>query len=244
MSLAEYQSAAKRVCFDREAAPDDLARLGSKERWLIYRRMVRARLIKVVEAALPRTHAALDEPAFLELVASWLASAAPDTRYFRAVPEGFAAHALAQLRASHDVPSWLPELLEYELRTWALKYLPDVEVTASDFDFDAVPVLDPSVELIELQHPVQKKPTPEGGYKPSPTFVCLYRSQAHEAMTWTLSPITAALMVHWKLGELSVAESVREVCEKRGRAIDQRFLDTLSGLIADFLDRGVLRGSR
>ncbi|MBC7174007.1 MAG: hypothetical protein H5U40_16315, partial [Polyangiaceae bacterium] len=62
--MHERGRAITRVCFDASPSEQDLALLGSRERWLLYRSMVRGRLVKVVHSALPRSRAAHGEAAF------------------------------------------------------------------------------------------------------------------------------------------------------------------------------------
>jgi hypothetical protein len=244
VSLSAYQSAARRVCFQREPSAEDLATLGSAERWLIYRSMVRARLIKVVHAALPRTRKALGEPAMERWLDAWLADAPPDTRLFREVPERFVAYAEPRLREAADAPDWVADLAEYEITTWRVKYLESEPGEVVEFHFDRAPAVNPTVTLLHLAHPVLRRPTPEEGYAAEETHLCVYRSADNEAVTWRLNPTAAALLEAWGPGDRPLSETVRAVTQARGTTLDQGYLEKLSAMLADFLERGILLGSR
>ena len=244
MSLAAYQSAARRVCFGREASDEDLAVLGSAERWLLYRSMVRARFIKVVKAALPRTRTALGDEAWLTWIGEWLAESAPSTRYFREVPEGFAAYAVPRLRASSDLPAWVADLAEYEVTTWRVKYVEAIPEGLVEFHFDRAPATNPTLTLLRLAHPVHRKPTPREGFAPEETHLAVYRSADNESITWQVNPMAAALIEAWIPGDRPLSESVKAVAEARGTALGQAFLEKLSAMLADFLERGILLGSK
>ena len=53
--LADHAKAMQRVCFGAEPSEADLELLGSRERWLVYRDLVRNRLNHVIRVALART---------------------------------------------------------------------------------------------------------------------------------------------------------------------------------------------
>ena len=61
--------------------------------------------------------------------------------------------------------------------------------------------------------------------------------------TWVLNDIAAALLDAFADGQGSLAERVQAVTKARDVAIDEHFLERLSAMLADFLERGVLLGS-
>jgi hypothetical protein len=98
--LAERAQAMQRVCFGAEPSEADLAMLGSRERWLVYRDMVRHRLVEVVGVAFARTKEALGQEEFGRVVDAWMNAGGPRTRYLRHVPDELAKLA---------IPAWQSE---------------------------------------------------------------------------------------------------------------------------------------
>ena len=240
--LREHFNRMQRVCFDEAAANDDLGRLGNEPIWLIYRSMVRNRLVGLIRTALPRSEAAIGEGVFSKMLDSWLADHGPSTRYFRHVPSEFVEFALPKLGSKH--PNWVPDLMRYEIAGWEVKHGPSDHPTVGEFAFDKCPVMNPALRLLRLGFSVHEKPTPKDGYPPNETQLCVYRNADHEAITWTLNPIAADIVEAWIPGGKTTTECIQAITQKRGIAIDENFLEKLSTLLADFLEKGILLGSR
>ncbi len=229
-----------RICFDAEPREDDLELLGSRERWLLYRSLVRNRLFKLAHTAFPRTLAAMSVGAFDAIVAAWLAAGPPRTRYFFLVPLELGTFALEQMP---EAPAHVADLLRYEIVCWRVRQKAVTMPEAAEFSFDRPPVLHPTLEVVSLGHPVHLV-APGAAEAEKPTRLCVYRNRSEVAEALSLNPLAHALLEDWLAGERTVAESVRRVTSARGTAIDQRFVETLGALIADLLERGVLLGSR
>lgn len=240
--LREHLETIQRVCFDEAPSEADLETLGARDRWQTYRRMVRTRLVEVIHIALARTAEAVGEEALSSHIARWLAQRGPTTRYFRQVPIEFAAFVLPALE-QHDIP-WLADLARYEIACWAAKHGPGDHAPVTTFSFERAPVVNPVLTVLRLSHPVHEGPTPDTGYTPQHTCLCVYRDPKHAAVTWTLNPVAADLVEAWAPGIETVAESVKAVAAARGTLIDTRFIEKLSEMIADFIDRGILLGSQ
>ena len=240
--LEELQRHALDTCFKRAPTDADFERLGDAKRWRVYRSMVRARLRRVNEAALPRTRRALGDAAFGELFSAWLDEAPPRTRYFREVPMGLLEHALPCL--AQDERPWLADLARYELATWRVKQLDDREVPpTSDLSFDRPPVLTPALELLDVGWSVHRARKTHD-YRKGPFHLAIYRSRDHRAVTMELNPLARDLVKSWRGGDEPLTERVRRVAEERNTAIDQGFLESLGAMLADFLERGIVLGSR
>ena len=240
--LREHLETIQRVCFAPTPSDADLAALGAPERWATYRRMVRARLVEVIHAALPRTLAAMGEETLSELIARWLAQRAPRTRYFYDVPAEFVEFVLPMFQK--DPRPWVEDLARYEIARWAAKHGPSEQAPVTAFSFDHPPVMNPTLAVLRLSYPVHEKPTPADGYAPKETLLCVYRDGNHKPVTWTLNPMAADLVEAWTVGNESVAESVQAVAAARRSAITENYIEKLSEMIADFIDRGILLGSR
>lgn len=240
--LSEREAAIARVCFDAEPSRTDLESLGSPDRWLLYRRMVRHRLKKVTSTALPRTKRVLGEERFETMIAAWFAAGGPRARYFRNVPIDFCRLALPRWKA--QAPPWVAELAELEIAIWSVKYASSEHPPASDFAFDKPPLLTPALEILRFAYPVHRTPAPPEGYAPEPTLLCIYRDQEHQPVTWTLNTLAADLIEAWVPGDRTVAETVQTVAAAHNTEISPAFVDKLATMIADFLGRGVLLGGR
>ncbi|MGB5809777.1 MAG: putative DNA-binding domain-containing protein [Polyangiales bacterium] len=230
------------VCFGAEPSAEDLAALGSRERWLVYRDLVRHRLRHVVGVALSRTKEVIGAEAFDRGVDEWLSSGGPATRYFRHVPRDFHTHASSTWRGAE--PGWLAALSEYEITCWDVRYAPSYPGGVDEFAFDRVPILNPALSVLRLSHPVHLGPTPSEGYDQGDTVVCVYRNREHKPVPWTLNAIAADLVEAWAQGDATVTETVQRVAATHGVEIGPAFVEKLSAMIADFLTRGILLGGR
>lgn len=240
--LADHARAMHRVCFDAEPSEADLAFLGSRERWLVYRDLVRTRLVGVVDAALPRTKAAMGEEGLIRLINDWMSSGGPTTRYFRHVPSELVAFGLPILR-EHAKP-WLADLARYEVTHWNVRHAPPNPVPDAELTFDAPPVVGRAVSLLRLDHPAHESPTPDAGYAREPVILCLHRNDEHRVVPQTLNPLAADLLEAWQRGDATVAESVERVAASHGVEIGPAFVEKLSAFIADFITKGILLGGK
>jgi hypothetical protein len=234
--LADRAKAMQRVCFDAEPNEADLELLGSRARWLVYRELVQNRLVRVVSAALARTKAAIGDERFGRTVGDWLSTGGPKTRYLRYVPAELADFAIP-IWQDNEAP-WLAELARFEIVSWSVRHAardPDPE---TEFAFDRRPVLSPAVEVIRLEYPVHRKPTPAAGYEPDRTLLCVYRDAEHRASNKTLNALAADLLDAWKRADETVAESVQRIAAQHQTEISPAFVEKLSTLIADFIIGG------
>jgi hypothetical protein len=240
--LADHVRAIQRVCFDSKPSSADLERLGSRERWLVYRELVRTRLHGVIAAALPRTKKALGDEAFTRVVAEWLSTGGPTTRYFRHVPNDFAEFAIPIWRDTAE--AWLADLGRYEMTSWWVRHAPPNPVPGAELSFESRPVVASAVRVLRLDHPVHDEPPGGETYARRTTLLCLYRNAQHRAVPIALNPLAADLLEAWQRGEESVAESVERIAREHDTPIGPGFIEKLSALIADFVDEGVLLGGR
>ncbi len=231
--LSEQLKAMQRVCFAAEPSETDLARLGSPERWLVYRELVRNRLQHVSGVALSRTKAAVGDDAFAAAFADWLAGGGPRTRYVREVPLELADHAI-RIWAQAE-PPWVAELARFEAAEWRVRHAPPIPPTTDEFAFDRRPHLKTALEVLRLAYPVHRAPTPGAGYDREPTLLGVYRDENHRPKAKVLNPLAADLLEAWKRSNETVTESVQRVAAAHRTDITPAFIEKLSTLIADFL---------
>ena len=240
--LTERAEAMHRVCFDSEPREADLALLGSRDGWLVYRDLVRTRLVEVIEAAFPRTKGAVGTSSFRQVVEEWLATGGPRTGYFSHVPSE-----LAQLGVpvwQRTATPWIAYLGRYEAARWVVRHAPPDPEPVADFAFDTRPVVATGLAILRLGHRVHETPTPANGYANEPVVLCIHRDSRHRAAAQSLNPLAAHLLEAWQRGEETVAHSVHRVAAEHGTEIGPIFVDKLSTLITNFLEQGILRGGR
>lgn len=238
--LADHAKAMQRVCFGSEASEADLDLLGSPERWLVYRELVRNRLHHVIGVALARTKNATGKDAFHGAVDEWFNTGGPTTRYLRYVPSELAEFAIPIWQRT-EAP-WIADLAGYEITAWEVRHGPPDPTPSHEFAFDRRPVLAATVKVLRLAYPVHNRPTPDAGYEPDPTILCLYRDRNHKAIPRKLNPLAADLLDAWREADQTVAESVQKIAAAHNTEIGPDFIEKLSTLIADFSERGILLG--
>ncbi|MBW2508060.1 MAG: putative DNA-binding domain-containing protein [Deltaproteobacteria bacterium] len=240
--LVDTAKAMQRVCFDAEPSEEDLALLGSRERWLVYRSLVRARLVGVVEAALPRTASVIGRDSFARSIDEWLSTGGPKTRYFRQVPNELADLAIPIWRNTAE--PWIADLARYEITSWSVRHAPPNRVPDAELSFDARPVVGTAVAIVRLDYSVHETPIPASGYERQPVILCVYRNEKHRSMTQILNPLAADLLEAWQRETETVTQSVQRVADAHGTAIGPAFIEKLSELMTKFTEQGILLGGQ
>jgi hypothetical protein len=246
MSLVDLQRAAVELCCGPEPSSERLAALGDERIWRLYRELIRKRLLGELRIALPRTHEAAGSETFARAFDHHMQSDSPRTRFFHAVVGAFADSAAPLFRADPALPPQLGDLCAYEAALWTVSDLDDrVPPNVAEFAFDRPPLLAPALRLLALRFAVHAPPAPSG-YEPSEFYLCIHRRpEEKQAKTWTLNALTFALMRRFESEPLlRVDEAVQRIAAERGIAVDEAFLDRLCTVLADFIERGILLGSR
>ena len=245
MALVDLERAVVALCFGPMPSEEQLAAVGEPRVWGVYRRLVRSRFREEHKRAFKRTYALLGREAFEDVLVHHLAHDPPRTRYFHAIAAELARSAVPYLRARADVPAYAADLLAYEAALWTVSDLPDWLAEApSEVGFDKRPVLAPALRLLALDHPVHDARA-EALYAPKPTYLCVHRRpQDKRARTWVVNAMSHALLLRFSRGDETIADSVRHVASARGAAVDTRFVDGLSSVLATAIERGVLLGGR
>lgn len=244
MSLAEVEQAVTRICFALEPQPSDLAITGpDKERWLLYRHMVRQRLFDMLCQGIVRTRKALGDKALQSWFDQWLADDPPRTRFIREIVPAFAAWAGPQFASDAQLPPWLGDVLLLESARWEVGYLPNVLPKHIEFSFEKRPVVSRALRMLKTTYAVHEKE--EAAHYPNVnTNLCVYRKpDTNNAETWVLNDIAATLLRTWQLETATITESIQQLSTTRAIAINTSFIEGLSTMLADFLKRGILIGS-
>jgi hypothetical protein len=245
MALIDLQRAVVEVCFAAEPPKEQLAELGNERIFGIYRDAVRSRLRGELEVAFERTFAAAGADAVERAFSRFLSSDPPRTRFFHAVAGSFATSAVPFFASEPDLPPYVADLCAYEAALWAVSDLPDrVLGPVVELSFDKQPVLSPALRLLVLRHAVHAAPT-DAGYAGGEHYLCVHRPPDEKrGKPWTLNAVTFDLMQRFVEGGDTVAQAVQQVAVQRGFAVDEKFLDGLCTVLADFIDRGVILGGR
>ena len=246
MSLIDLQRAAVELCCGPSPTSEQVAAIGDERVWRLYRELIRKRLLGELKIALKRTYAAAGAEAFERAFDQHLQTDPPRTRYFHGVVGEFVRSAVPLFRSSPGLAPYVGDLAEYEGALWAVADLDDrVPSAPAEFAFDRPPWLAPALRVLALRHAVHVAPEPSG-YANAETYLCIHRRPDETtARTWTLTAVTFALMQRFlEAPSATVSEAVQEVARERGIVVDQAFVDGLCTVLADFIERGILLGSR
>jgi hypothetical protein len=238
MGLIDLQRQILSLCFEATPSEASLSMLGQREAWLTYRDMIRDRLLRELRIALPRTRALVGESTFLAAFAHHLAHQPPRTRFFRALVSEFVASALPLWAADPQLPSACCDLARYELALWEVRDLADQPDEAlAELSFERVAVVSRALRLLALEHAVRAGEALDA----RPQFLCIHRpSDTERPKVWLLTASTFQLLERLAREDKSVSDVIKETAPR----IDAEYLDSLCGTLAQFLELGIILGSR
>lgn len=238
MGLIDLQRQILSVCFEETPSEASLAALGQRDAWLTYREMIRERLLRELRIALPRTLVLVGEQAFHAAFAHYLAHQPPRTRFFRELVAELVACALPLWAADSTLHPACGDLARYELALWEVRDLAAVpEEPPGDFSFEGVAVVSRALRLLALDYAVR----PEDKLAAEATFLCVQRPEdAERGQVWKLTPSTFQLLSLLAREDKPASEVIRSMAPR----IDAKYLDSLCGTLAQFLEAGIILGSR
>jgi hypothetical protein len=241
VALIDLERAMVALCFRAAPTPEELAQLGDVAGFQVYRELVRERLGRELRAALPRSHAAVPAELFERTFVWHLEHRPPRSRYFRDVVPEFVDSALPLWAAEASLPSHCSDLLRYELALWEVADLEhEPGLAPLELAFDRVPIASPALRLLALEHTVQLK-----DIEHTPTWLCVHRAaDSDRPRTYRLNQTTHGLLSRLCSGSETVTESVNRLAAEQGTRIDARYVDGLCEALAQFLELGILLGSR
>jgi hypothetical protein len=244
-ALVDLERDVVELCFGPEPDAEQCRRLGDERVWRIYRDSIRNRLRGELKVAFKRTAAAAGD-AFEDAFAEFLRSAPPRTRFFHAVVSSFADSAVPCFARLAGAPPYLADLCAYEAALWEVSDLPDaVPGELAEFAFDRGLVLSPALRWLALGHAVHVEPDADGGYARGECYLCVHRRpEEKKARTWTVNAVTYDLMQRLAGSGDTVAEALQHVAVQRALAVDDKFVEGLCSVLADFLERSIILGAR
>jgi hypothetical protein len=238
MGLIDVQRQILSLCFDATPSEETLESLGERDVWLTYREMIRERLMRELRLALPRTYRLAGAEVFEAAFAYHLQHDPPRTRFFREVVSEFVATAL-QLWAADTARC---DLARYELALWEVRDLDAAaDIAPSEFSFERVALMSRALRLLSLSHAV--RPGDDLGARQQ--FLCIARaSDAERAKVFSLTPTTFQLLQRLVREDNIVSDVVKQLATASGARIDAAYLDKLCETLAQFLEVGIILGSR
>jgi hypothetical protein len=252
VSSLSYQAELRDALFASDPPEAVFAALGANpERWKVYRRMVRLRFAESIEHAFERLLAVVGADCFRAIIWQFLAEAPPRSHYLRDVPGEFLRFFEENRNAlmrTYVLPGYALDLARYE---WAeLETAYSFEETGAaevgPLDMHRVAVLSPALCLIDLAYPVHRMGTDghDDAMQPAPFSLCLYRdAKTHDVAVLELTPVTGAMLNLMECRNMPLTEVVRNAAQRVGVTVDVAFVEALSTLLADLIERGVLLGS-
>ena len=246
MALIDEQRAVLSVCFEAEPPEAALAALGNRDVWLLYRELTRDRLWREIEFALPRTCAALERGLLERTFTQHLDRDPPRTRFFHRVVQSFADSALISWQAEPAVPDAVRDLLRYEAALWEVS---DLEAEPAgprvEFAFDRVPVVSSALRLLQLSHAVHLPPEPDGHCREGEFWLCIQRGSSDaRPQTWRFNRTTFALLADFQRADAIASESVQRVARSLGAKVTPQYVERLCETLAQWIEVGILLGSR
>jgi len=252
VSYEAYQSQLRDVLLAETPLETDISSLGDKpERWRAYRRMVRSRFYEVTSHAFERLIGVIGLERFHALVDRFLGEAPPRSPYLRDVPGELVAFVESQwdeIVAVTSLPPYSLDLMRYEWAELDAAYSHE-EVRPSDvvpLVMDKRAVLSPAHRLLHLGFAVNRLGADgdDSEVTRGPTALCLYRDPTtHDVETLELTPVAAAILAGIERDHASLTEVVRNASGEKNVEVDVAFVEALSALLADLVERGVLLGS-
>lgn len=246
MALIDVERAVLSVCFRAEPPEAALRALGDRERWLLYRDLTRDRLLREIQFALPRSCAALGDTHLQTTFREHLERDPPRTRFFREVVLAFVTSALQTFEGESNLPSHARDLLRYEAALWEVS---DLEAAAAghvaEFSFDRVPVVTPALRLLHVTHAVHLPADAAGSCTAGDFWLCVQLDPEDvRCRTWSLNRTSYLLLAEFQRAERNAADGVQHVAKQLGRRVTQQFVDHLCESLAQWIEVGIVVGSR
>jgi hypothetical protein len=247
MELAAYQRAFMRMSFALEPDERDLAAVGAREQALLYRHMIRARLLGMAKVAFKGALLALGEELFAGGFARYLSQAPPRSALIRDVIGDFGCFARGDALLTANAPAYLCDLLCFEEHKWRLAYVlaPLVERAAlRELDFVGRPVWNPVFGCLSLTRPVHTLEAGVAALTVGPCELFMYRPPGSDEVRWYKADAFFAALVRASLAspERSLGELVPALASAREVVVDQALLESLATSLTLAVERGVLLG--
>lgn len=246
MGLIDLQRQILNLCFDASPSEQTLASLGQRDVWLTYREMIRERLWRELLLALPRTHALVGDEAFAAAFEHHLAHEPPRTRYFHAIVSEFVHSALPLWAARPQLDPASCDMARYELARWEVRDIESVppDQVVSEFAFERIAFMSRAQRVLKLSRAVHRPDDP-AAQNAAEHFVCVHRAPGEDLpRVFSLTRTTFGLLERLLREDRCVSDVVKDLASASAARIDAAYLDSLCGTLAQFLEAGMILGSR
>lgn len=229
---------------DRAAVLELSPRIG------LYRRLVRANVVDVIERMMPRARARINDAAhgaFDRAVESFLAEIGPRTHHLRDVPTEFLDWAAPRLRADAAVPAYGVDLAVYELAEFQMSVAvaPASPPPVGEVVVDRPLAFAETRRLVALDHAIDELPEAiedRSAPRAERTHLLVYRDADAVVRFLRLSPLAAAILGRLFAGE-TLAAAMPAACAEVGLGLDDDILADTARLLADLAERGLFLGA-
>jgi hypothetical protein len=206
--------------------------------------MVRRRLADSIAAVFPRLRAAAGQASFDAVVDAFFASRGLASPFIRDVP-GELLVFLRNRAHAFELPLHAVELARLEWAEREVLYAEDDVAPAGPLTMSQPVALTRAHRLLVSRHAVHEFDA-DDPHAPAAraTFYCVYRDEStHEARVLTVSAVAHALLDDLS-ADVSLEDAIRRAAERTDAVLDRAFMESLSDLLADLSDRGVVLGAR
>jgi hypothetical protein len=246
MTLQAQQAEAMALCLAQDPSTHGRGELDrERDKWAIYRHMVRHRLLEMVRRALPRTISTVGEENLAVCFSRYLQDTGPISRYIRDTVTEFASYAEACWRSSDQVPAIATSLIRYESECWSRAYVPAVFPSqVAEFSFELPILLNPTLSVLQLDYPAHQA-TVSISSPAEPTSIGIFRHpDTHRVHTWNLTPLSRELLLAWQAHATLPAEQVvRGTLKALQRDPTPGLIDGLCDMLTGFLEHKLVLGS-
>lgn len=239
MELEAYHQALLTLCF--APAPGE----GMLPGFELYRDMVRARLLGMARVAFRRAFALTGDAAASASFARYLARTPPDSPLIREVIGGFAAHVESDRALLAGAPDEALDTFRFEAAKWRVASALEQPLTSApgEVEFDRVLVLNTTLTLLPLAHPVWEE-SDAARARRDPHTLLVYRRPGQDEVRWYRAPALLACMFELHLGAARpLAELVQEAVAERRERVDEALLEQLASGLTTAVERGVVLGA-
>ena len=217
------------------------------KRMAIYSEIVFNNIIDSVSACFPVAQNVLGKRAWQKLVRDFFIRHQSQTPIFREIPQQFLNYLETKPAITHDLPSFLQQLMHYEWIELALG-TSDIEIERAKVDFegdllDQKPKLAVASALLQYDYPVHKISMRFLPTQPEATYLLVFRDIADKVQFIELNAVTFRLLQLTEneamTGLQALAKLASEINHSDLLAIIEYGLDVLQGLKA----QGAIIGS-
>jgi hypothetical protein len=242
MSLDSLQRSLASACLDAELSDDVVRDLGgARSGWALYREMVRHRYVDTIGESLPRSREALGPDGLVRAVARWLDRAPPTTRYVRELCIQFARYLGDDATClPSDAPPWTPELVRYEAAVMETVIAEDPpprsDLVALCMELPVA--LSTTQRFLRLRWSVHLP----AAMTERACAIAVYRGPNDAVEVLEFTPVAGDLVEALRSPGRTLGAAIRDAIERHGVEVDDRFNESLAGLLGDLVERGLILG--